>query len=51
MDDKAQLTVEYLIMVALGIGLSAVVLLLAANLFAMKEGVKENINLLRREVF
>jgi len=51
MDNKAQLTVEYLIMVALGIGLSAVVLLLAANLFAMKEGVKESINLLRREVF
>ena len=51
MDDKAQLTIEYLIMVALSIGLSAVVLLIAANLFAMKEGVKENIDQLRKEVF
>ena len=51
MDNKAQITVEYLIMVALGIGLAAIVLLLAANLFSMKEGVKENIQLIRKEVF
>jgi len=51
MDNKGQVTIEYLIMVALGIGLAAVVLLVAANLFSMKEGVKENIQLMREEVF
>ncbi|GEM_PF-7074349 len=40
MDNKAQISVEYLIIVALLIMIATLVALLSTNIFGIKEGVK-----------
>lgn len=40
MENRAQVSVEYLIMVSLGIVLALIVTLLAINLFGIKDGIK-----------
>lgn len=40
MDDKAQVSIEYLIMVGMGIVIAAIAVLLAVNLFGIKDGIK-----------
>ena len=40
MDNKAQISLEYLIMVTLSIALAAAAILLAGNLFSLKESIK-----------
>jgi uncharacterized protein (UPF0333 family) len=41
MDDKAQISIEYLIIVGLGVMIAALITALSLNLFNMKDGVKE----------
>ena len=40
MDNKAQVSIEYLIMVGVGVIIAAVAILLATNLLALKDGIK-----------
>ena len=47
MDNKAQISVEYLIMMAIALILAAVAAVLATNIYAVKEGIKENIQIYR----
>lgn len=51
MDNKAQVSIEYIIIVAVGLILAAVVVLLSTNLLGMKEGIKETIRAYRDRVF
>lgn len=50
MDDKAQLSLEYLIMLAIGLLLAGIVLVLITNLYGLKEGIKTNIHAYRKRV-
>ena len=47
MDNKAQLSLEYLIMVAVALLLATVATVLATNLFSIKESIKVNIETYR----
>ena len=47
MDDKAQISLEYLIMVTMSLAIAAAVVMLATNLFTLKETLKGNIELIR----
>ncbi len=51
MDDKAQVSLEYLIMVTLSIALAAAAVLLATNLFSLKEGIKDTIRAVKEKTF
>jgi uncharacterized protein (UPF0333 family) len=47
MDNKAQISVEYLILIAVGLVFAAIVVLLIGNLFSIRDSVKSNIELYR----
>ncbi len=47
MDNKAQVSIEYLIMVGLGVIIAAIAILLATNLIGIKEGIKAIIESVR----
>lgn len=47
MDNRAQISVEYLIMVGLGIIIAAIAIILAMNLFGVKESIKNLIQTFR----
>ena len=47
MDNKAQISVEYLIMVGLGVIIAAIAIILAMNLFGVKESIKNLIQTFR----
>ena len=47
MNNKAQVSVEYLIMVGLAVLVSVLVTLLALNIFSIKDGIKELIQAYR----
>jgi uncharacterized protein (UPF0333 family) len=47
MDDRAQVTMEYLIMLAVVLSLAAIAVLLAINVLSIKEGLKANIRAYR----
>ena len=49
-DDRAQLSLEYIVMVAVVLILATVLLLLVSNIFSLKEGLKSNINAFRSRV-
>ena len=50
MDDKAQISLEYMIMLAVGLLLAGIVLVLITNLYGLKEGIKTNIHVYRERV-
>lgn len=47
MDNRAQISVEYLIVTATGLIFAAVLLLFVGNIFSIKDGLKNNIQLFR----
>ncbi len=49
MDNKAQVSLEYLTMVAIALMLAAIATLLAARLFSIKDDVKSTIELYRNK--
>ncbi len=51
MDNKAQVSIEYLIMVGVGVTIAAIILLLVVNLFGIKDGIKELIDVYRTKTF
>jgi uncharacterized protein (UPF0333 family) len=51
MDDRAQVSLEYLVMVALAITLAAIAALLASSLFSTKDSVKRTLELYRERMF
>lgn len=50
MDNKAQVSLEYLTMLAIGVLLAGVVLLLIVNIFAIKDGIVQSIHALRNRI-
>ena len=50
MDNRAQVSVEYLTMLAIGLLLAGVVLLLIVNIFSLKEGIVQSIHSLRDRI-
>ena len=50
MDDSGQVSLEYLAILALSIAIAAVAILLLAGLFSIKDGLKQNIALLRKDL-
>ena len=50
MDNKAQISVEYLTMLAIGVLLAGVILILVLNLFSLKEGLVNSIREVRSRV-
>jgi uncharacterized protein (UPF0333 family) len=50
MDNRAQVSVEYLTMLAIGLLLAGVVLLLIVNIFSLKEGIVQSIHALRDRI-
>lgn len=51
MDNKAQISIEYLIMVTLSIALAAIAVMLASNLFSLKESIKNTIKAIKDRTF
>ena len=49
-DDRAQLSLEYIVMVAVVLILATILLLLVSNIFSLKDGLKANINAFRSRV-
>lgn len=47
MENSAQISIEYLIMVGLGVVIAAVAIILAMNLFGVKESIKNLIGTYR----
>ncbi|MBI1974149.1 hypothetical protein HYS54_05020 [Candidatus Micrarchaeota archaeon] len=50
MDDRGQVSLEYLAILALAIAIAAVAVLLLADLFNIKDGLKQNVQLLRKDL-
>jgi len=50
MDNKAQISIEYLTMLAIGLLLAGVVLILVLNLFTLKDAVVNSIHSVRNRV-
>lgn len=50
MENRAQVSIEYLIMVGLGVIIAGIAVLLAANLFGIKDGIKSMIESYRKRV-
>jgi uncharacterized protein (UPF0333 family) len=50
LDNKAQISVEYLTILAIGLLLAAVILVLIFNLFALKDGLVTSIHTLRDRI-
>jgi len=50
MDNRAQVSVEYLTMLAIGLLLAGVVLLLIVNIFSLKDGIVQSIHALRDRI-
>lgn len=50
MDDRAQVSVEYLVMLAIVLTLAAVAVLLAGNILSVKEGLKAGIKAYRAKL-
>lgn len=47
MDDRAQVSIEYLIIVAISLVIAAILILFMGNMFTLKDGIKGNIQALR----
>jgi len=50
MDNKAQVSVEYLTMLAIGLLLAGVVLVLIVNIFSIKDGIVQAIHAIRDRI-
>ncbi len=50
MDNKAQISIEYLTMLAIGLLLAGVVLVLVLNLFTLKDAVVDSIHSIRNRI-
>lgn len=50
MNNRAQLSVEYLTMLAIGLLLAAVLLIMIVNLFSIKDGIVQSIHMMRDRV-
>lgn len=50
MDNKAQISVEYLTMLAISLLLAGVVLLMILNIFALRDGIINSIQAMRTRV-
>jgi uncharacterized protein (UPF0333 family) len=50
MDNRAQLSIEYLTMLAIGLLLAAVLLVLIVNIFSIKDGIVQSIHFMRDRV-
>ena len=50
MDNKAQLSVEYLTMLAIGLLLAGILLILVVNIFSLKDGVAQAIQTVRSRI-
>lgn len=50
MDNKAQISVEYLTMLAIALLLSAVIFLLVVNIISIKDGLVSSINNVRERM-
>jgi uncharacterized protein (UPF0333 family) len=51
MNNRAQVSVEYLIMIGVGVIIAALVILLAVNIIGLKDGVKQLIDAYRARTF
>jgi len=49
-DNKAQISVEYLTMLAIGLLLAGVLLVLIVNIFSIKDGIVQSIQTMRDRV-
>jgi len=50
MDSKAQVSIEYLTMLAIGLLLSGVLLILVVNIFSLKDGIVTSIHAVRDRI-
>lgn len=50
MDNRAQISVEYLTILAIGLLLSAILIMLVFNLFTLKDGLVETLQSLRQRI-
>jgi len=50
MDNKAQISIEYLTMLAIGLLLAGIVLLLVVNIFSLKDGIVQATHALRDRI-
>jgi len=50
MNNRAQISVEYLIVVALGLVIATVLLLFVGNIFSIKDAMKNNIQMYRQKM-
>lgn len=50
MDNRAQISVEYLTILAIALLLSAIILMLVYNLFTLKDGLVEALQALRQRI-
>jgi uncharacterized protein (UPF0333 family) len=50
MDNRAQISIEYLTMLAIGLLLAGVILILILNLFSLKDGVVSSIDAIRSRI-
>jgi uncharacterized protein (UPF0333 family) len=49
-DNRAQISVEYLTILAIGLLLSAILIMLVFNLFTLKDGLVETLQSLRQRI-
>lgn len=50
MDNKAQISLEYLTMLAIGLLLAGVLLILIVNIFSLKDGIVQSISMMRERI-
>jgi uncharacterized protein (UPF0333 family) len=49
-DNKAQISLEYLTMLAIGLLLAGVLLILIVNIFSLKDGIVQSISMMRERI-